>query len=177
MVKIIVLLFIALLSACSSESSSPTAPSPTVVSSSSILSPTYTSSSSSVSITYSSSSFARPATSVSSSSAEYYWAVEVGYICNGYNLGSIDNTKASEAYMAMYSICGNRATQSYQCISTESVASVLVSLNLSETAIDQLASNAITYGSSLYWYPAVDGYKRYIYFEECYDGRGLLKKL
>lgn len=173
MVKIIVLLFIALLSACSSESSSPTAPSPTVVSSSSILSPTYTSSSSSVSITYSSSSFARPATSVSSSSAEYYWAVEVGNICNGYNLGSIDNTKASEAYMAMYSICGNRATQSYQCISTESVASVLVSLNLSETAIDQLASNAITYGSSLYWYNAVVGCKRYIYFEQCYDGRGL----
>lgn len=79
MEKIIVFLFIALLSACSSESSSPME-----VNSSSILSPTYTSS-----------SFSRPATSVSSSSAEYYWAVEVGYICNGYNLGSIDNTKAS----------------------------------------------------------------------------------
>ena len=159
MKKIIVLLFIALLSACSSESSSPAAPSPT----------------------YSSSSFARPATrpatSVSSSSAEYYWAVEVGYICNGYNLGSIDNTKALEAYMAMYSICGNRATQSYSCISSKSTASVLVNLNLSEASVDRLLSNAETYGSSLYWYNAVDGYKRYIYFEQCYDERGLLKKL
>lgn len=79
--------------------------------------------------------------------------------------------------MAMYSICGNRVTLSYPCVSTESVASVLVSLNLSKTAIDQLVSNAVTYGSSLYWYDAADGYKRYIYFEECYDGRGLLKKL
>lgn len=101
----------------------------------------------------------------------------MGYICNGYNLGSVNKTKATDAYKAMYSICGNQATLSYPCISTKSAAGVLVDLNLSEADVDLLTSNAAAYGASLYWYDAVDGYKRYIYFEQCYDGRGLLKKL
>ncbi len=45
--------------------------------------------------------------------------------------------------------------------------------NGSEASVDLLVSNAATYGSSLYWCNAVVGCKRYIYFEQCYDGRGL----
>ena len=84
--------------------------------------------------------------------------------------------RRSQASVSMYSICGNRATQSYSCISSESTSGVLVNLNLSEASVDQLLSNAETYGSSLYWYNAVDGYKRYIYFGQCYDGPRAFKE-
>lgn len=126
--------------------------------------------------TYSSSSIQQ--TYIASSSSTSYWSLEIGNVCNGYNIDvSInDKSKPVEGYVAMYKICGDRANFTYECEPMEqSVQHILTFLN-KETAL-QVVKLAENYGAAFGFYNATDGYLRYIYFEQCYDGRALMKRL
>lgn len=126
--------------------------------------------------TYSSSSIQQ--TYIASSSSTSYWSLEIGNVCNGYNIDvSInDKSKPVEGYVAMYEICGDRANFTYECEPMEqSVQHILTFLN-KETAL-QVVKLAENYGAAFGFYNATDGYLRYIYFEQCYDGRALMKRL
>lgn len=120
-------------------------------------------------ITYSSSS--------SSSSSTSYWALEVGNVCNGYNIDVAinDKSKPVESYYAMYQICGDRANLTYMCEPTEQSVEHIMKLVNKETAL-QIVDLAKNYGAAFGFYNAVDGYLRYIYFEQCYDNKALLKR-
>lgn len=133
--------------------------------------------------TYSSSSIQQPTYTVpsqaySSSSSTSYWSLEIGNVCNGYNIDiSVnDKSKPVEGYVAMYEICGDRANFTYECEPMEqSVQHILTFLN-KETAV-QVVELAENYGAAFGFYNATDGYLRYIYFELCYDGRALMKRI
>lgn len=126
--------------------------------------------------TYSSSSIQQ--TYIASSSSTSYWSLEIGNVCNRYNIDvSVnDKSKPVEGYVAMYEICGDRANFTYVCEPMEqSVQHILTFLN-KETAL-QVVKLAENYGAAFGFYDATDGYLRYIYFEQCYDGRALMKRL
>ena len=144
------------LAACGNDESSPTAPSSTTQSSTPTTVPS--------------------ATTPSYQNKETKYVAEVGTICNGFNFGAVSQSKATEGYIAMYEICGDRATQSTgtTCYTASEVTQWMKSLQIS--AFDQVNSDIAAYGASFRWYNAVDGYKRYIYIEPCYDGKGLMKK-
>lgn len=85
--------------------------------------------------TYSSSSIQQ--TYIASSSSTSYWSLEIGNVCNGYNIDvSVnDKSKPVEGYVAMYEICGDRANFTYVCEPMEqSVQHILTFLN-KETAL------------------------------------------
>ena len=107
---------------------------------------------------------------------ETMYVAEVGTICTGFNFGAVDQSKATEGYLAMYQICGDRSTQSTgtTCYTATQVTQWMKSLQIS--AFDQVNADIAAYGASFRWYNAVDGYQRYIYIEPCYDGKGLMKR-
>lgn len=108
--------------------------------------------------------------------SETKYVAEVGYICNGFDFGNVTQNNATEGYIAMYSICGDRHTDGTgaTCYTATAVSNWMKSLNIS--AFEQVNADIATYGASFRWYNAIDGYKRYIYVEPCYDGKGLLKR-
>lgn len=129
-----------------------------------------------------------PVTTVPSSSSEVVveeptkialYVGEIGYVCEGFNTNAVSPSAATEGFTAMSSICGNRATMSSG--TTPRTAAVINSwmaddLLLSETFRILLVQDVETYGSTLRFYNAVDGYRRYIYIEVYGDGIGLLKR-
>lgn len=153
--------------ACGNDEASPTAPSSTTQSST----PTTT-----TTPTTSTPTTVPSTTTPSYQNKETKYVAEVGTICNGFNFGAVSQSKATEGYIAMYEICGDRATQSTgtTCYTASEVTQWMKSLQIS--AFDQVNSDIAAYGASFRWYNAVDGYKRYIYIEPCYDGKGLMKK-
>lgn len=121
----------------------------------------------------------QPTYSSSSNSSEtvLYWSFEIGNVCNGYNIDVAinDKSKPVESYYAMYQICGDRANFTYVCEPLEqSVQHILTFLN-KETAL-QVVELAENYGAAFGFYNANDGYLRYIYFEQCYDNKALMKR-
>ena len=115
-------------------------------------------------------------TYVESSSSTSYWSLEIGNVCNGYNINvsANDKSKPVEGYIALYKICGDRSNFTYECESMEqSVEHIMTFLN-KETAL-QVVDLAKNYGAAFGFYNANDGYMRYIYFEQCYDGKALMK--
>ena len=115
-------------------------------------------------------------TYIASSSSTSYWSLEIGNVCNGYNIDvSVnDKSKPVEGYIALNKICGNRANFTYECEPMEqSVQHIMTFLN-KETAL-QVVELAKNYGAAFGFYDATDGYLRYIYFEQCYDGKALMK--
>lgn len=121
----------------------------------------------------------QPTYSSSSNSSETvsYWSLEIGNVCNGYNIDVAinDKSKPVESYYAMYQICGDRANFTYVCEPLEqSVQHILTFLN-KETAL-QVVELAENYGAAFGFYNANDGYLRYIYFEQCYDNKALMKR-
>lgn len=116
-------------------------------------------------------------TYIASSSSTSYWSLEIGNVCNGYNIDvSVnDKSKPVEGYIALNKICGNRANFTYECEPMEqSVQHIMTFLN-KETAL-QVVELAKNYGAAFGFYDAVDGYLRYVYFEQCYDGKALMKR-
>ena len=104
---------------------------------------------------------------------------EIGYVCNGFNINAVSNTRATEGYMAMHNICGDRATMTTG--TQPRVASVINDwmindLELHESLRIAIVNDVNAYGSTLRFYDAVDGYLRYIYIEPYGDGLGLMKK-
>lgn len=127
--------------------------------------------------TYSSSSIQPTQTYIASSSSTSYWSIEIGNVCNGYNIDVAinDKSKPVEGYVALNTICGNRANFTYECEPIEqSVQHIMTFLN-KETAL-QVVELAENYGAAFSFYNATDGYLRYIYFEQCYDGIALMKR-
>ena len=114
---------------------------------------------------------------IASSSSTSYWTLEIGNVCNGYNIDvSVnDKSKPVEGYVAMYKICGERANFTYVCEPMEqSVQHILTFIN-KEMALE-VVDMAFNYGAAFGFYNAIDGYLRYIYFEQCYDGKALMKR-
>jgi len=179
---IITILLASLLIGCNESSTAPDYNEPT--SSSSQLTQ---SSTSTPIITYSSSqaiqySASTPIVTYSSASTQTTLALyvgEIGFVCNGFNTDAVSSYKATEGYMAMYNICGDRATMTTG--TQPRLASVLNDwmindLELNESLRILIVNDVNTYGSSLRFYDAVDGYLRYIYIEPYGDGLGLMKK-
>lgn len=116
---------------------------------------------------------------ISSNSSETvsYWSLEIGNVCNGYNIDVAinDKSKPVESYLAMYQICGDRANFTYECEPVEQSVKHIMTFLKKETAlyVVELAEN---YGAAFGFYDATDGYLRYIYFEQCYDGKALMKR-
>lgn len=104
---------------------------------------------------------------------------EIGYVCNGFNTNAVSSYKATEGYMAMYNICGNRATMT---TGTQPRAASVINdwlvndLQLPESFRILIVNDVNAFGSTLRFYNAVDGYLRYIYVEPFGDGLGLMKK-
>lgn len=116
-------------------------------------------------------------TYIASSSSTSYWSLEIGNVCNGYNIDVAinDKSKPVEGYIALYKICGDRSNFTYECEPMEqSVQHIMTFLN-KETAL-QVVELAKNYGAAFGFYDATDGYLRYIYFEQCYDGKALMKR-
>lgn len=104
---------------------------------------------------------------------------EIGYVCTGFNTAAVIPGKATEAYMAMAELCGNRATMTTGAQPrTASVINnwIINDLKLSEALRVSLVNDVERYGASLRFYDAVDGYLRYIYIEPYGDGLGLAKQ-
>lgn len=118
-----------------------------------------------------------PTNSVVSSSSTSYWSLEVGNVCNGYNIDVAinDKSKPVESYYAMYQICGDRANLTYMCEPIEQSVEHIMELVNKQTAL-QIVDLAKNYGAAFGFYNAVDGYLRYVYFEQCYDGKALMKR-
>ena len=137
---------------------------------------TYSSSSIQQPETYSSSSIQQTQT-YSSSSRTSYWSLEIGNVCNGYNIDVAinDKSKPVEGYAALNTICGNRANFTYECEPIEQSVKHIMTFLSKETAL-QVIELAENYGAAFGFYNAADGYLRYIYFEQCYDGIALLKR-
>ena len=175
------------LMACSDDSSSPTSAnenSNTQTTSSQPQSPTQTTTSSTPatntnnnpSSQTSSNQSQSPSQTTSNSTTETMYVAEIGYVCNGFDFGSVDQAHATQGYVAMFQICGERATQGTgtTCYSASEVTAWMKSLNIS--AFSQVNTDIAIYGASFRWYNAVDGYMRYIYVEPCFDGEGLMKR-
>ena len=110
---------------------------------------------------------------------------EIGTVCVGYaNLFSppLDNTyfiaDGTNNYVNMYSICGDKA-QSFITGTPAEVTSWLNTRNISTAIFNAINQELFIKGNSAYlgFYPAVDGYLRYLYIEELNDGKGLAKIL
>lgn len=116
-------------------------------------------------------------TYIASSSSTSYWSLEVGNVCNGYNIDVAinDKSKPVESYYAMYQICGDRANLTYMCEPIEQSVEHIMKLVNKETAL-QIVDLAKNYGAAFGFYNAVDGYLRYVYFEQCYDNKALMKR-
>ena len=118
-------------------------------------------------------------TYISSNSSETvsYWSLEVGNVCSGYNIDVAinDKSKPVEAYYAMYQICGDRANLTYMCEPIEQSVEHIMELVNKQTAL-QIVDLAKNYGAAFGFYNAVDGYLRYVYFEQCYDNKALMKR-
>lgn len=116
-------------------------------------------------------------TYIASSSSTSYWTLEVGNVCNGYNIDVAinDKSKPVESYYAMYQICGDRANLTYMCEPIEQSVEHIMELVNKETAL-QIVDLAKNYGAAFGFYNAVDGYLRYVYFEQCYDNKALMKR-
>lgn len=116
-------------------------------------------------------------TYIASSSSTSYWTLEVGNVCNGYNIDIAinDKSKPVESYYAMYQICGDRANLTYMCEHIEQSVEHIMELVNKETAL-QIVDLAKNYGAAFGFYNAVDGYLRYVYFEQCYDNKALMKR-
>lgn len=116
-------------------------------------------------------------TYIASSSSTSYWTLEVGNVCNGYNIDIAinDKSKPVESYYAMYQICGDRANLTYMCEPIEQSVEHIMELVNKETAL-QIVDLAKNYGAAFGFYNAVDGYLRYVYFEQCYDNKALMKR-
>jgi len=130
-------------------------------------------------------------TSVSSSSVggdspkERRFYGEIGTVCVGYaNLFSypLDNmyfiADGTDNYVNMYSVCGDKAQSSIKGTQAEGV-SWLNARNISAAMFNAINQELFIKGNSAFlgFYPAVDGYLRYLYIEELDDGKGLLKIL
>ena len=134
--------------------------------------------------TYSSSSIyippvnTQPYISSNSSETVSYWSLEIGNVCNGYNIDVAinDKSKPVESYYAMYKICGDRANFTYVCEPLEQSVQHILSFLNKETAL-QVVELAENYGAAFGFYNANDGYLRYVYFEQCYDGKALMKRI
>lgn len=116
-------------------------------------------------------------TYIASSSSTSYWSLEVGNVCKGYNIDVAinDKSKPVESYYAMYQICGDRANLTYMCETIEQSVEHIMQLVNKKTAL-QIVDLAKNYGAAFGFYNAVDGYLRYVYFEQCYDGKALMKR-
>lgn len=116
-------------------------------------------------------------TYIASSSSTSYWTLEVGNVCNGYNIDIAinDKSKPVESYYAMYQICGDRANLTYMCEPIEQSVEHIMELVNKETAL-QIVDLVKNYGAAFGFYNAVDGYLRYVYFEQCYDNKALMKR-
>lgn len=118
-------------------------------------------------------------TYISSNSSETvsYWSLEVGNVCNGYNIDVAinDKSKPVESYYAMYQICGDRANLTYMCEPIGQSVEHIMELVNKQTAL-QIVDLAKNYGAAFGFYNAVDGYLRYVYFEQCYDNKALMKR-
>ena len=112
-----------------------------------------------------------------SSETVSYWSLEVGNVCNGYNIDVAinDKSKPVESYYAMYQICGDRANLTYMCEPIEQSVEHIMELVNKQTAL-QIVDLAKNYGAAFGFYNAVDGYLRYVYFEQCYDNKALMKR-
>ena len=119
----------------------------------------------------------QPYISSNSSEKTSYWSLEIGNVCNDYNIDVAinDKSKPVEGYIALNKICGDRSNFTYVCEPMEqSVEHIMTFLN-KETAL-QVVELAENYGAAFGFYDATDGYLRYIYFEQCYDGKALMKR-
>lgn len=165
MKKIIALLLALILWGCNESPTAPT--SVTEVSSSSLA----TSSSSTTQYTEPLVSIETPVTAL--------YVGEIGYVCTGFNTSAVQSYKATEGYMAMYDICGDRATMTTGTQPrTASVINdwIINDLKLTESFRILIVNDVNTFGSTLRFYDAVDGYLRYIYIEPYGDGKGLMKQ-
>jgi len=126
-----------------------------------------------------------PPPSSSSMPRERMFYGEIGTVCVGYaNLFStpLDNmyfiANGTDNYVDMYSVCGNKAQSSITGTQTEGV-SWLNARNISDAMFNAINQELFIKGNSAFlgFYPAVDGYLRYLYIEELNDGKGLLKIL
>lgn len=161
---LLISLFAAFLSACDDENTSVSAaPVPA----------------SSASVAYvPASSASVPASSASVVHSSPLYIAEIGYVCNGFSFDNVVQSKATEAYIAMNKICGDRHTETTGAngISASSVVTWMYGLNFTSAIVSKVANTVDTYGMCLYWYKANDGYIRYIYIEPIGDGRGLFKR-
>lgn len=116
-------------------------------------------------------------TYIESSSSTSYWSLEIGNVCNGYNINvSVnDKSKPVEGYIALNKICGDMSNFTYECEPMEQSVKHIMSFLNKETAL-QVVDLAENYGAAFGFYNANDGYMRYIYFEQCYDGKALMKR-
>lgn len=105
---------------------------------------------------------------------------EVGTVCNGFNENAVYPSRATEAYMSMYNICGERVTAQKgdarnPALEADVYNWMRYTLNLNEALVTTVATDIANYGSALHFYDAADGYRRYLYVEPYGDGLGLLK--
>ena len=130
-----------------------------------------------------SSSFNEP--SSSSVSGQKLFAAEIGTICVAYaNLFSepLDDkyiiADGTDMYLNMQSICGDKS-ESYIIGTSIEVTNWLNLRNISTAIFDKINQELFTKNNSAFlgFYPAVDGYVRYLYIEELYDGKGLAKSV
>jgi hypothetical protein len=141
--------------------------------------------SSSSSLTISSSSSAALSSSSSISVNQATFIAEIGTVCVGFanqssspldNMYFIEN--GSYWYMEMYNMCGNKAQYQYQGLPTQ-VSQWINQFNITTPIWNAINQELFAKGNPAFlgFYPAVDGYLRYLYIEEVNDGRGLAKSL
>jgi hypothetical protein len=110
---------------------------------------------------------------------------EIGTVCVGYtNLFStpLDNkyfiADGTDNYINMYSVCGDKMQSAIEGTEAEGT-DWLNARNISSAIFNKINQELFVKGNSAFFgfYPAVDGYLRYLYIEEMHDGKGLLKNL
>jgi hypothetical protein len=110
---------------------------------------------------------------------------EIGTVCVGFaNLFSkpLDDqyfvADGTTWYIEMYNICGNKS-ESYITGTGAEVTSWLNLRNISTAIFNRINEELFIKKNSAFlgFYPAVDGYVRYLYIEEVNDGKGLAKSL
>jgi hypothetical protein len=123
--------------------------------------------------------------SSSSNPREKMFYGEIGTVCVGYtNLFSLplDNryfiADGTDNFVNMYSVCGDKAQSFITGTQAEGV-SWLNARNISDAMFNAINQELFIKGNSAFlgFYPAVDGYLRYLYIEELNDGKGLAKIL
>ena len=164
------------LMACSDDSSSPTSANENSNTQTTANSTPATNTNNNPSSQTSSNQPQSPSQTTNNSTIETMYVAEIGYVCNGFDFSSVDQAHATQGYVAMFQICGDRATQGTgtTCYSASEVTIWMKNLNIS--AFSQVNTDIAMYGASFRWYNAVDGYMRYIYVEPCFDGDGLMKR-